>query len=80
MRADSIVWKTNTGFLTRFLGFGIFLDRIFCFFLRIFGVIFGGFFGTFPVVFYTVLEIVGRFFRGFLGYFLDGFFKIGFFL
>ena len=43
----SIVWKKNPRFLTRFLGFGIFLGRILGDFWRISGVIFGGFLGTF---------------------------------
>ena len=43
----SILWKTNTGFLTGFWGFGIFLDRIFGDFWRILGVIFGGFLEAF---------------------------------
>ena len=46
-RNYSIVWKQNPGFLTRFLGFGIFLGRIFGDFWRILGVIFGGFLEAF---------------------------------
>ena len=48
--------------LTRFLGFGIFLDRMLGDFRRILEVIVGGLLGAFCIVFNTVLEVFGEVF------------------
>ena len=83
-KSYSIVWKKNTGFLTRFLGLGIFwyffgldfwgfLEDFGGDFWRIFGGVLDGFSYSFGV-------FLGGFLEGFSGIFLDGIFLDGIFL